>query len=317
MASKKLLSLALTAFLALSAPALAQNPVVTTGTPTSATGSSSGSSSVTDPVCDAEVFDRMKQKAWLEAQRENYVNQTIITAPNSIFDETCYKKQLGVTMDKLGLEESSGSSTSKDDFETDVADNADIVNQFVAPVQNGSSTSKDDSKPTADSSFECAEMNKYWQQAQCGNFAGGNLPSLAEAGASGTSRESRKYFDENGQLQSCQSKDDTNDTTGLFTQTQAAEDTRGTTDAPGPNLAGYNKVDLRRCATEPYSVISTLRNSSGQDACPTQAGGDKCWPGKDLGTPWPQNTSLNAISCPNDGCSAQLVNGRLVCRQTP
>ncbi len=317
MASQKIIPLALAALLALATPAFATSNILLPGNSGSSTNSGSNNSSVADPVCDADVFERMKQKAWMEAQRENYVNQTIITAPNSIFDQTCYKKQLGVTMDKLGLDESSGSSTSKDKFEEDVADNANIVNEFVGPVNNGNSTSKDTSKPTASSDFECEEMSKYWQTAQCGNFAGGNLPSLTEAGATGNAKESRKYVDSSGQVQSCQGKDDTKDTTGLFKFSQAQQDTMGTASAPGPNLPGYNKVDLRRCMTEPYSVISTLKNDSGQDLCPTQAGGDKCWPGKELNVPWPQNTNLTTISCPNDGCEAVEKNGKLVCAKSP
>lgn len=307
MASNRLLSLVLAAFLVLSGPAQAQNPPVTT-TPTASNNASSTNSSVSDPVCDSEVFERMKQKAWMEAQRENYVNQTIITAPDSIFDNTCYKKQLGVTMDKLGLEESSGSSSSKDKFETDVADNANIVNEFVGPITSGTSGSKDTSKPTASSDFKCAEMSKYWAKSQCGNFAGGNLPSISEAGASGTAKESRKYVDENGQEKSCTGKDDTTDTTGLFNFTTAQENTMGTADAPGPKLTNYSKVDPELCKRLPYSQIP--------QECPGQGAGNKCAPGKKLNVPWPQNTKIMTIECPNPGCSAQEEGGQLVCKQT-
>ncbi|PZP55445.1 MAG: hypothetical protein DI586_06885 [Micavibrio aeruginosavorus] len=258
----------------------------------------------------------MKQKAQWEAQRENYVTQSIIVAPSSIFTNTCYKKQLGVTMDKLGLEETSGNSSSKKKFEDDVAENSTISNEFEDPESDGQ---KSTSKPTSSSDFECDAMSKLWEQSACANFKHGNLPSLAETGATGTDSDSRKYIDADGKEQACTTgKDDTSAGSSPFKFDQFKEDVYGTDDNPGTNLAGYTKPDPELCKRLPFSELGNLTDSKGNKLCTQQPGQqDLCAVGKSTGTPWPGDTSINGIYCTNKGCSAQLVSGKLICKKTP
>lgn len=43
-----------------------------------------------DPACDATFMDAMKQKAWMEAQREIMIAQSIIAKPDSVFALGCF-----------------------------------------------------------------------------------------------------------------------------------------------------------------------------------------------------------------------------------
>ncbi|MEK7801074.1 MAG: hypothetical protein AAB276_01355 [Pseudomonadota bacterium] len=52
--------------------------------------------SVLDPACDPAFMSTMKDKAWMETQRETMIAQTIIAKPDSVFDLTCFDGTLGL-----------------------------------------------------------------------------------------------------------------------------------------------------------------------------------------------------------------------------
>lgn len=306
MVFNKVLPLVMTGFLVFASSAYAQNPnVIATPNSSAPASSNSGTSVLTDPVCDSSVFERMKKKAWMEAQRENYINQSIITKPDSVFAQTCYDKQLGNSMKNLGVAEGTGSNSTKA-FEDAVAKNGPVAAAFAGvgsgtTIQltrpQGSSkplTTEYEATPKASDTFSCDVMQKLWLTAQCGNFSAGNLPTLKEAGSTDADKEAR-----NQPVACTTGKKDLKDP-GLFNLDEAT--IVGMFDPP----ASFNKADPKLCATRPYSELEAL--GCKPNAQPGQKG--LCWPGVKNGTK--NDDGLDVITC-QPGCKSAKEGNSLVC----
>lgn len=212
------------------------NPNVTTQTSTAT--QSNADSSISDAVCDPSVFNRMRQKAWMEAQRENYTNQSIIKQPDSIFAATCYDKQIQNAKSNLGVPEGTGSSANTNTFQQNVQNTSgQIAGSFMAPYSgSGSQTS-------GGSGFNCDAMKSIWESSSCENFAGANLATLAEVGRSGT--------DARG---SCSGG--RNDSSGTAGSAQYNYNTiLGDMGKAGAGVENFDAVDPRHCATLAYSDL--------------------------------------------------------------
>lgn len=315
MVSRKFFPVLLAGCLLFASPSYAQNPSVTTGSSNSSSSSSLNNESdiLSDAVCDPNVFTRMKQKARMEAQRENYVNQSLILKPDSIFALTCYDKQLGRTMKNLGVKEKDENSEPTR-FQQSVQKIGAVSNAFVGtlgkdgkplltPSKNSNTevTASDyESTPQTASSddFKCETMEKLWQQSQCGNFAAGDLPTLREAGST---NDTRKY------PAACTAgKDDPNNSTYSY-----ANGLTGIYAGGNKTLPNYNNTNLYLCQRAPFSELADLKDEDGNELCKVQSGQeDLCWPGKKLGYKTPLGPE--AVSCSNDGCTPQGEAGDAV-----
>ena len=311
MSSKRIIPLFMAGFLIFSGvQAFATgivNPTASSGT----TSSSSSSSVVTDSVCDPEIYSRMKEKARMEAQRENYVNQSIITPPASLFDLNCFNKQLGQTKKNLGL--GVGESNDKTGFNNTVDSIAGNSSPYSGPVdsngkpiigvsddnKNITTDDKLESSPSESSDSKCAEMQKLWQETTCGNFAGGNLPSLKETGSE---NDARKYSD-GSSYKACEGgKDDPRDSELTFANGQT------NIYSPMANLKNAQKTSLFLCKYRAFSELAGLK-------CQQQSGqNDLCWPGEKTGQKVNIGGALyDGINCSNPGCSPQVSGSELKC----
>lgn len=310
MAFKRIIPLLVAGFLILSGPAFASGTLVT---PAAGNQEDKSKEVVSDAVCDPEVFNRMKEKAWAEAQRENYVNQSLILKPDSLFAITCFDKQLSNTMGSLGIKEKDDNG-SQTNFEKKVSSSASAVTSaFIGPMKDGkplltpdkntktdTTSTEYEANPKAKSgSFNCGEMEKLWQQSQCGNFAAGDLPTLKEVGTS--SSEARKY------PQACTAgKSDNNNS--QYDALKVLDKTY----APMAELKNATPVELKLCATEPFSKLAGLgcKQPSGQS--------DLCWPGALTGNEVSVGgKTYKEIKCSNSGCSPQVQGNNLICKKTP
>ena len=287
MTSNKFLPLVVAGFLLVSSTSFAQIVTPTTSSSSSSAAANAVKDTIVDQVCDPEVFARMKLKAWMEAQRENYINQSIITKPDSVFAQSCYDKQLGNAMQNLGVSEDGTSNTTT--FQNAVAQNGPVAAQF-AGVGTGNTitltrpqgtttavTTTYNATPSASSSFSCDVMQKLWQGAQCGNFASGNLPTLKEAGSTNEARN---------QPVAC--------TTGKTDPSNSSNNLEESTlTAMFTPPASFSKVDNKFCATQPYSKLTDL-------GCEK-----KCWPGIPNGTK--NDAKKDVVTC-QPGCKADPGN---------
>jgi hypothetical protein len=251
---------------------------------------------VTDRVCDPDIFDRMRQKAWMEAQRENIATQGIITRPANTFALTCFDRQVGMAMNN-GVAVN-GNTTA---YQNAVSNNAGGIaggliggSGTMIPQPNGGSTNTSyNTSPTPTGSYSCNTMDQMWAAAQCSNMQGAMFPSLKEV-----SNDTRDY------PQSCStSRDDS----GLYTYGGAL----GQIYATGASIPGFNNMSTHFCQTGPLSQVESANNEDGSDACPQQDG-SYCWPGKKTG--FKLDGSVDEITCSNPGCVPKLESGEMKCR---
>jgi len=140
--SVRILSFMAAGLLFLSGPSFAttgvlQPPPTNGGTATPSPTSNTNENVLYDPVCDPHVFSAMKAKATAEAQRENYVNQSIILKPDSLFALTCFDKQVGQTMGKLGVSEDPNNSSNTQPFQNNVkSTSGSLYPAFMGPLDS-------------------------------------------------------------------------------------------------------------------------------------------------------------------------------------
>lgn len=280
MASHRILPLFLAGFLIFGFSYHADaNPNVTTQTGGSSTQANNSDSSISDAVCDPDIFSRMRQKAWMEAQRENYTNQSIIKQPDSIFAATCFDKQIQNAKSNLGVAEGTGSSANTNNFQQNVQNTSgQIAGSFMAPY---SGTGSQNSGGSSGSGFNCDAMKKIWESSSCENFAGSSLASLADVGRSGT--------DARGSCQNSAGQD----SSGSAGASQYNYNTiLGDMAKPGAGVSNFDAVKNERCKSIAYSELEA--NGCEKKCTPTYTG--QVVQGK------------NEVSCQN-GCKAQPGSG--------
>ena len=305
MTSKRLLPLFIAGFLFISmpfssGPALFITPAAAADPP--------ADTSVSDTVCDPAVFNRMKQKAWMEAQRENYSNQQLITRPANTFALTCFDQQLGVAMNN-GVAEDPDNPTDTGTYEAAISSNAGVIananlgavngsgQPLLPPNQNSPSTpvvGTYNNAPTKSASITCKQMDDIWTQSQCGNLSGNNLPSLKEVDSANSGKDARNY------PASCSG---TNDATSSGLQYKSSLDSIYST---GAGLTNFNPMTTHFCETAPLSQLAGAK-------CP-QADGSYCWPGKKTG--FKLDSGADEITCSNPGC-IPLEDGSKVMKCKP
>lgn len=310
MVSKRILSFIVAGLmLSGSLPAFASgNPNVTTQ-PT-ANAESSSDTSVSDAVCDPLVFERIKQKGWMEAQRENYINQSIIKRPVNTFAATCFDQQIGVAINRLGVAEredpnSDGSPETMRPFQEGVLNSSgSIVGNLIGPTSggkpllpsagNGTSTVYQEYQmpPASGGSINCNAMNQIWDNVSCSNMAGGNLPSLADVGLPDAETRTPGRPESSCNL----GKNDVSGTAGSdrYNYQTAISQIYST----GAGLENYDNLDLHLCKTLPYSQLQAV-------GCP-----QKCSFIEITGSV--RSDGKNAMSCTNNGCSYDEERGECV-----
>lgn len=271
--TNKVLPLFLAGFLLFGLHSIASaNPNVTTQTGSSSTASDN-SKSVIDPVCDPSVYNRMRQKAWMEAQRENYTNQSIIKQPDSIFAATCYDQQLNIAKNSLGVPEGTGSSANTQDFQNAVQNTSgQVAGAFMAPYSGTAPQN-----PGGGSGFNCGAMQQIWKDSSCSNFAGSTLASLADVG--------RSKVDARGECGGSRDDDSGTSASKQFNYNTIFADMA----KPGAGVENFDAADPRRCATLPFSELSA---AGCEEKCTSTPTGLK-YRGKD------------EVSC-QPGCVAEL-----------
>lgn len=251
----------------------------------------------------------------MEAQRENYVNQSLILRPDSIFAITCFNKQLGQAKNGCVPVGTSGSTTDCEKAIDTIATNSlpfygelkDKKAILTPSTDNKLTTTTDEVNKAPDKSAAagCDEMNKLWQQSQCGNFAAGNLPSLKEAGSSDEARKYPSSSDSSGYEACFSGKDDPRKPNDYNYATNLAD-----LYAPMAKLTNATKTNLYLCQNAPYSQLSGLK-------CTGQDPGNLCWPGKKNG----RNITIGgktyeSIDCFNSySCTPQIDGTELKCKK--
>lgn len=140
-------------------------------------------------TCNSSIMTAMESRAWLEAQREITINQSLIVKPDSVLEYTCFDKMLGVLAEEAENMFSENTSVWKgsvamvtnkdmDNALTDLVGKSTkeyVDNNFSHKFLGGRSTLDSNIKAKisaiAGSSYTCEHMQKVWDAAKCNNFA--------------------------------------------------------------------------------------------------------------------------------------------------
>lgn len=123
-----------------------------------------------DPACDPKFMERMKERAWMEAQREIMIAQSVIAKPDSVFALGCFGEWWDVFQDEDVLAYGKGPSGAIKGFVTGFL-GASFNHNF-----GGGHTSIDD-QPKADN---CGVIAQIWQHAKCANLSTGQMLTLSD-----------------------------------------------------------------------------------------------------------------------------------------
>lgn len=128
--------------------------------------------SVLDPACDTAFMATLKDKAWMETQRETMIAQSIIAKPDSVFDLTCFGSAITLmgTLTKLTVP----GDTSLTDLNTYLGNY--LTGSFLHDLGGGHVKSPPKIKGLTDN--PCEVMGKLWQAAKCANASLGAIMGL-------------------------------------------------------------------------------------------------------------------------------------------
>lgn len=148
-----------------------------------ASGVSSAMSSVakavvTDAACDTKVYEAMRQKAWMEAQREVMTNQKMIWKPDSVLALGCYRAWLDVM----------GKSFTADN-QSNLKGTEDLAVKYLEASFKHGLGGGSLGFATAPKTDDCSNMNQLWMAATCKNVDIADLTSLVSI----SSPDSRIY----------------------------------------------------------------------------------------------------------------------------
>lgn len=232
-----------------------------------------------DPACDAVFMTAMKNKAWMEAQREIMIAQSIIAKPDSVFALGCFGYFLDSYKDTI---------TGDDFFVSNGYPMAIVeqnLNQYLGDSFGHAYGGGHDPAVGAVNNYSdgCAVMLNLWNDARCSNLSMEKIQTLTEMPT------------EDAQIR------------GEFPV--ACESSAPLWEVPLrlfaeklPDLsvgAGFDDMKLFWDVTAPLS--QTLSGA--------------CWPGIPTGVVFKTGgTTLNEVACPNPGCAP---NAAAVCVPTP
>lgn len=146
--------------------------------------------------CDAQYYNSLKSRAWLEAQREITQNQNLIFKPDSVLEYTCFDRYMSVLAGAvagsagggvgggIGGSEAMFSETTRWDSsaDTNMADaleslvggaltsyiNANFSHDYLGGRMTGQNYTP--SAVTKSSSYTCDTMATVWAEAKCMDF---------------------------------------------------------------------------------------------------------------------------------------------------
>ena len=135
-----------------------------------------------DSPCDANYYESLEARAWLEAQREITQNQNLIFKPDSVLEYTCFDRHLNALAENAStmFSETTRWGTILDSSHMDNAldnlvggavrdyDNANYNHDLLGGRYSGESYTPASS--VAGGAYTCDIMQKVWMKAKCMNF---------------------------------------------------------------------------------------------------------------------------------------------------
>jgi hypothetical protein len=118
-----------------------------------------------DPACDATFMKAMKDKAWMEAQREMMISQSIISKPDSVFALGCFNSFFS----------GSGTGGFSNGTKYDISSKVDSFVSAAFGTYGGGHLSG-----TNAPSAGCGTMMSLWNAARCTNLDEANIKTLTE-----------------------------------------------------------------------------------------------------------------------------------------
>jgi hypothetical protein len=167
-------------------------------------GGHSAHAAAADPACDPNFMTTLKERAWMEAQREMVMNETFIWKPDSVLALSCFSG----TLSTIPIGFASGNPLQQ--ASKNAADW--IGSNFWFDLGGGNTSIVHDASKTPNN---CKHMYDLWKEAKCevlgGNlddvfvtftdFAGGKEPRIAPEACTNTpSAEFTKYLADMGAI---------------------------------------------------------------------------------------------------------------------
>lgn len=149
-----------------------------------------GFAQIAPTPCDTTYFDSMRQRAWLEAEREIIQNQNLIFKPDSVLAYTCFDRYLYELADHAEQMFSETTRWGTDvltspqnmhmnrALETLVASSLNVYLNSNFPTSatllggRGSTTRNTVASSIPNGSYECNIMQAVWMEAKCYDFQG-------------------------------------------------------------------------------------------------------------------------------------------------
>ncbi len=277
--------------------------------------------------CDPKFMEALRQRAYMEAQREVVTNAATIWKPDSVMQLTCFDAQLGGVMKTTGAGFSEKQSQDEQDinlnsgkadtqFDKYVMAGALQVAQkqvngnFTAQLAGGNPSVSgldyivginNDGTPSSASQIEglssqpCNNMRKVWNAARCANIdpdkAFVSLPLFAK----GQDESGQPLNDprNGGVIQNIAAgAGDTVDCASQGYDVAGLSAASQLLDTPGVGSSAFTPASLFAAVTAPYSQ---LKNASGAQG--------SCFPGIKTGVMLGNN--VEEVVCPNPGCIPQ------------
>lgn len=163
-----------------------------------------GSDKAWSPGCDGDVMNTIFARAYLNAQQDIMVNQTLIQKPDSVFEYTCFDKWPGIMAEKIpplfsksdafksiqiDVGTTRGPRIDQTGFASDPMEYPmrQVLEKTILPILTqylnanfpkgylgGTTTLNYNGRPASpaigDGTYSCDEMNKVWNIAKCVNF---------------------------------------------------------------------------------------------------------------------------------------------------
>ncbi len=122
--------------------------------------------------CDDDYYKSLKSRAWLEAQREITQNQNLILKPDSVFEYTCFGKQIDEMAKNAGKVFSDNSSQWGSSPPGDMGQTLDalVKKPLEKYIDKNFKHNYLGDRAKNISHSPCKVMNEVWMEAKCMNF---------------------------------------------------------------------------------------------------------------------------------------------------
>ncbi len=133
-----------------------------------------------DSPCDPQYYESMKQRAWMEAQREITQNQNLIFKPDSVMEYTCFDKFMNVLAAQAtnmfsettrwgGILSNKSMDNALQNLVGEALGNYIDLN-FKHKYLGHRSSGDSSINPVSGGTYSCGEMLKVWGEAKCMDF---------------------------------------------------------------------------------------------------------------------------------------------------